>query len=237
MIAVRIAGQWLDRDYCRTDISKVIKECGQAGRVIQKPASGFCGGLGIRIWDAASADETDLRQMIASNIGDLVIQKLVVHHDSLSDIHRESVNTIRTMSLYYKNEIRILSSVLRTGVGDSRVDNISAGGISVGIYPDGRLKEHGYDKIGRKYETHPDGAVFGKYQILSYREICRIIEEQHAAQPYFGLISWDFAVDEKGSPVLIEANLSNGELDFHQFNNGPLFGELTEEILFYVYQK
>ena len=48
------------------------------------------------------------------------------------------------------------------------------------------------------------------------------------------LISWDIAISEDSHPILIEANLSFGEIDFHQMNNGPIFGEMTDEILDYV---
>ena len=40
----------------------------------------------------------------------------------------------------------------------------------------------------------------------------------------------DFAVDDNEEVVLIEANLCDGELDFHQLNNGPLFGDDQIEI-------
>lgn len=39
------------------------------------------------------------------------------------------------------------------------------------------------------------------------------------------LVSWDFAVDKNENPLLIEANLYGGELDFHQKCNGPIFGD------------
>ena len=45
------------------------------------------------------------------------------------------------------------------------------------------------------------------------------------------LISWDFAIDENGEPMLIEMNISYGELDFHQLCNGPIFGDKTEDVL------
>ena len=51
------------------------------------------------------------------------------------------------------------------------------------------------------------------------------------------MISWDIAIGEDELPVLIEANLYFGQLDFHQLNNGPLFGEDTEEILHEVFAK
>ena len=47
----------------------------------------------------------------------------------------------------------------------------------------------------------------------------------------FRLISWDIALDENNKPVLIDVNLSYGQLDFHQMCNGPLFGESIKDIL------
>lgn len=39
-----------------------------------------------------------------------------------------------------------------------------------------------------------------------------------------------------GQPSLIEANFSGVELDFHQLCNGPIFGDLTEEVLKDVFE-
>ena len=39
-----------------------------------------------------------------------------------------------------------------------------------------------------------------------------------------------------GSPILIEVNMHSGQLDFHQLNNGPVFGEDTEVILKEVFK-
>ena len=49
-------------------------------------------------------------------------------------------------------------------------------------------------------------------------------------------MSWDIAIDEDGNPVLIEANMRKGSVNFHQFNNGPLFGELTERVLNEIFE-
>ena len=49
--------------------------------------------------------------------------------------------------------------------------------------------------------------------------------------PYFGLISWDFTVDQEENPVMIELNLRWCGLNFHQLHHGPLFGDRTTEIL------
>ena len=54
---------------------------------------------------------------------------------------------------------------------------------------------------------------------------------------HFRLVSWDIAFDKKDQPLLLEANLHYGELDFHQLNNGPIFGDDTIKILEEVFSK
>lgn len=46
-----------------------------------------------------------------------------------------------------------------------------------------------------------------------------------------------FYLNACNEPVLIEANLCSGELDFHQLNNGPIFGDETKEILMEVFNR
>ena len=45
------------------------------------------------------------------------------------------------------------------------------------------------------------------------------------------MASWDLAIDKNGEPVLIEVNLMYQGIGFLQINNGPLFGDYTEDIL------
>ena len=50
------------------------------------------------------------------------------------------------------------------------------------------------------------------------------------------MISWDLAIEENGDPLLIEFNVCYGELDFHQLCNGPIFKDLTREVLDDVFE-
>ena len=79
--------------------------------------------------------------------------------------------------------------------------------------------------------------TFTGYKINGYDKIIDIIKEQHKKFAHFKLISWDFAIDENKEPVFIEFNLKAGELDFHQFNNGPILGDLTDEVLEEIFIK
>ena len=45
------------------------------------------------------------------------------------------------------------------------------------------------------------------------------------------------AVDKYGDIVLIEANMRKGGINLHQFDNGPIFGNLTEKVLNLVFKK
>ena len=64
-----------------------------------------------------------------------------------------------------------------------------------------------------------------------------LVKKAHPMVPHFKLVSWDIAIDEDEKPILIEANLAKGSSEFHQLNNGPLFGEDTKKILDEVFGK
>ena len=90
-----------------------------------------------------------------------------------------------------------------------------------------------YSQRGDIYrKNHPTSNIpFSTVNIPNIDEIVRETRGLHSQIPMFRLVSWDWAVDAFETPVLIEANLCNGELDFHQLNNGPVFGNDTESIL------
>lgn len=123
------------------------------------------------------------------------------------------------------------------GINGSRVDNASAGGITCGIKENGQLKNVAYSGRGIRYEKHPQGFSFSECVVPSFDKIRDLVSEQQQKMANFRMISWDIAVGEDGEPILIEANLRLGELGFHQLNNGPLFGDLTDEVLEEVFGK
>jgi len=45
------------------------------------------------------------------------------------------------------------------------------------------------------------------------------------------------AIGEDGQPILIEVNLCYGQLDYHQYTNGPIFGDLSEELVNTIFGK
>ena len=77
---------------------------------------------------------------------------------------------------------------------------------------------------------------FDTVTIPKYRELEELVKKLHIRLPHFRLLSWDFALGVDDEPILIEVNLRYGELDFHQLNNGPVFGNDTKKILEEVFR-
>lgn len=204
-----------------------------------KKAADSWGGLGVVYFKPSDHTVEELEEIIKGFPCDIVIQQGIKQSKAIAKVNPDSVNTIRTMSMLKKDgTVKIYSSILRMGIKGAKVDNASSGGISTGIKPDGRLKDVAYSNEGVRYEEHPTSHVkFGSVVIPNFNKIEDLVVKLHPRFPHFRLISWDIAVDANDEPILIEANLCDGELDFHQLNNGPIFGDDTEAILAEVFHK
>lgn len=232
-IAVRMNGMWFNSlrqlitDEQLQDMLRNEKE------LFIKQATESDGGQGVFYYRFGE----DFDEIIKKIKGDIIIQKKIKQHPYLSNLNDSSVNTIRVISLLSQQGVKIYSCILRMGLNGSKVDNASSGGITCGITKEGKLKEVAYSKGGERFLRHPDSRIeFLNYQIPGFSEILNYVPTLHCKIPHFRLVSWDFAVDENENPVLIEANLHYGELDFHQLNNGPIFGQDTCKILEEVYR-
>ena len=163
-----------------------------------------------------------------------VIQEVVEQHPDLSSLNPTSLNTMRIDTFRAPREkAEILSGFLRVGGKDSNVDNISAGGVLVGInLADGVLREkainkfHGNKKIGT-FKLNPlTGIPFEGYKIPFFHEVKKIVIQAAEWIPS-ALVGWDVAVSCSG-PVLIEANvlyygMSSLDMVYGGYKNNPVY--------------
>lgn len=233
----KINGQFLDEDYQTISLDQAVKLCIEAQQVVCKEARLSLGGHGVHFYDLSQQGVEELKDRLTKE-DNINVQQVIKQHECLNKIHGNSINTIRIMSLFLDGKVHILSSVLRMGRDGSRVDNACSGGIVCGINEDGTLKEFAFNTRGVHWDQHPQGLTFKGYKITGYDK-CRELAEKLAGRLSTAtqLVSWDLAVGEDGEPILIEANFTWGEIDFHQLCNGPILGDLTEEVLARVYQK
>ena len=227
----KVDGVIMDSSYQVIDKSVALSLCSHCEEVVVKKAIDSDGGHGVRFIKECWLNEQILEEVISSE-DNFIVQSVIKQHPALAEFNAQSVNTIRIMTLIFDGKVNILSSVFRMGVNGVRVDNASSGGIVCGINSDGSLKDIGFDASANKYLKHPQGKEFANTIIPSYHK-CVEIAARLAPRfnNYTKLISWDFAIDASETPILIEANFTGGQLDFHQLCNGPIWGDMTHDVL------
>ncbi len=233
----RMNGFWYDSFMNMISKNEVDEIITKEDELFVKIASGSCGGRGV----FHITNEVDILSefnKVSSIDKDIIVQLAIKQHHELEKVGKSSVNTIRVLSMLNEKEVKIYSTILRMGVGNSKVDNASSGGITCGINENGQLKDVAYTMFGEKFDCHPTTKVkFSEVTVPSYDKILDAVKRLHPLIPDFRLVSWDVAVDENAEPILVEANLCMGQLDFHQLNNGPIFKEDTVKILDEVFNK
>jgi hypothetical protein len=153
-----------------------------------------------------------------------IVQRIIKQDRRMSAFSPASLNTIRVVTMYTKNEsIIVLATLMRCGIGDAFVDNWSAGGIAVGIDKEtGHLNKHGFDKEGSRYTEHPTSKVmFEGFRVPEWQGIINLATKIQRAFPCYRILGTDIALQENGEPVLIEINGTPG---FHLLEAacGPL---------------
>ena len=136
-----------------------------------------------------------------------VAEELIKQNDGLGAFHKESVNTIRVVTFQYKKDVSILWAFLRTGQGDSTVDNMGAAGFGALIdHETGKIISDGVDWKGEKSVIHPDSKIkFKGYQIPKWNELLETVKGLAKELSEMHCVGWDLALTDKGW-VLVEGN-------------------------------
>lgn len=235
LVAMRIGHNWLDSQLKLIPAKKVISLLRKEPSVVVKRAVNSEGGFGVTFLEKEDMIEK-FKKLIRTIPCDVVIQRPVKQHCSMEELHPESVNTLRMISMLEKDKVKIYAVIVRIGVGKDRVDNASHGGIICGVHKDGRIDACGVMHNGEIVEVHPDVQYkFSDKRIPGIEDAYALVKEAHAFLGHFRLAAWDVAIDEHGKAVLIEVNLSLGGINEIQICTGPLFGKDTKKILDEVY--
>lgn len=233
LLAYRMNGFWFDDAGCMMDFSEALSCIQSVKTCFIKQAVDSEGGHGIVFVDNSIVSNIELETTLFNLSFDVVVQEGLSQSKTLASINSSSVNTIRLLTLLRRDgTVKIYSVILRMGIGGAKVDNASSGGITVGVEDDGRLKSCAYSSKGERFDRHPTSLVrFCDFVIPNFEIVKQTVIDQAKNFPHFRLVSWDIALDDTDQPVVIEANLKFGEIDFHQLNNGSLFGDDTKDIL------
>ena len=216
-----------DRDNFREFVAK-------HPRFIYKPMESS-GGHGVVMIDAEKFTSVDDLFDILMSTGTGVAEELIVQREELAHFHPASVNSVRLVSfLNEENDIEILWTFLRIGMGGGITDNTSGGGMGAMIDPaTGIIKAPGRDVDGKQYVFHPDtGAQIVGYQLPEWDKAVTIARDMARLIPEMKVIGWDLAYSDRGW-VIVEGN-SHPQCMAPQVTELPGKKYLYEKVLNYV---
>lgn len=220
-----------DENYNIINKEEAIKILSTKKEITIKPSMASYGGKKVRF--LTNPTKKELRELF-DNLEEenLILQETINQSNETAKIHPQSLNTIRVMTLILDNEVKVLPHcAFRMGVGKSKVDNASFGGIYCKINEDGTLSSYAYDALGKRFDKHPDGGSFNDIKFDFMDKVKKTVKESAQRFPHFRLIGWDIAIDKDNEPVIIEANLTMSGMDVIETICGPLFGEYTDKVL------
>lgn len=126
----------------------------------------------------------------------------------IEEYHPQTLNTIRVFTISKDKRCELVAAELRVGVGDSVIDNASAGGIVAAIdLETGIIIGDGADKAGNRYRAHPDtGKVFKGFVIPHWQKVVDTCKEMSAVVPEMVFGGWDICVLPNGNVEMMEVN-------------------------------
>ncbi len=214
--AARICKQWLDN----------------GASLLLKP-SGKCSGRGIVRMDGNLDSAALLDILHGEEVGAYVVQELLAQSSFMRRLNDSSVNTIRITTLLHRGRVVPLAALIRVGKPGNLIDAFVQGGALVGLNMEtGALADWALLSDCSRSTVLPSGVNLAESGLFvpNFDEVKEAVARMHLRVPYVRMISWDIALDDSDWPTLIEVNFA-GMIQLHEAVTGPLFGDLTKEIL------
>jgi len=233
-IVRKVEGIYYDGNFARItkeeaiDISLGVLESGR--EIVVKP-SGLFGGQGVEFFETATREQ--LEKIFDTKGVLFVVQKAIRQHPEMAKLNGSTVNTIRMTTFMHKGKFIPLAALIKVGAPSVRVDNYKHGGCLVGVNLDGTVLPWALDINRQRITELPSGIKLGEggfEKVPCFDSVLKTAEKAHYGMPMIKMISWDIAIDDENEAEIIEANFA-GDLKMHQVLTGPIFGDMTEEIL------
>lgn len=208
-----------------------------------KPALESGGGRAVELFSSingifqnADGKELTLKVLETTYKENFIIQKPLSQHPFLKQFNSTSLNTLRVLTYRSSvtNKINILQVVFRVGAKGQYVDNFRAGGFSIGVNKDGLINKFAFNRDGIRFEQVNE--IDLKESVLqiplfeNVQSTAKLIAEKNI---HHRMLALDMTIDSYNNARCVEINNKSNEINFHQLNNGPLFGEFTDEVIDY----
>ena len=168
--------------------------------------------------------ESSVDEFKSKVMGLTLIQQRIRQHPKLSELHPQSVNTIRLATAIVNGKPQELLAAIKVGTGQTNCDNWASGGLLGGVdLTTGRVSEDFFYKpgIGKRTQVHPDtGIVFRDFEVPFFHKAVEMAKKLHCY--FYGVhsIGWDIAITSDG-PIFVEGN-DEWEGFPHQIHEGGM---------------
>lgn len=174
-------------------------------RCIVKPVDGTC-GQGVRFVECGNDPKKQIHELNVSYRNGYIMEEVIKQNPEMARFHPESVNTVRIPTIRSGDRVRVVIPFMRTGRGNSIVDNAGAGGIICALDVEEGIIVAAADEHGNSYEKHPDtGERLIGFKVPRWNEAKRTAIELAGVVPDNCYAGWDLALTENGW-ALVEAN-------------------------------
>lgn len=210
--------------------------------IIKKKSDSAEGKNIFRISVSDILKNNDILQHVFSEIlkSEYLFQNFITQHPELNRLNPRSVNTVRIDTFTnQEGEIQIYNSMLRTGSGNHFIDNVSQGGLAIGIdqnrgvlFPESHTFFTGYNPAKSRYAHPVSGTLFEGFQVPYFNEAKQLAVDAAEKLPQVKLAGWDIAIQPDG-PVLIEGN-NNSAIPLYEvlqkgYKNNAVVVEILKE--------
>lgn len=186
---------------------KLIAFARKHGGFIIKPLS-LSQGRGICLWRQDMDDaENALLSICSLKMKGAIVEELIQQDEEMASFHPSSINTIRYTVDYQDGYVDRIYAMIRLGVGNSQVDNTSAGGICAAIdLETGIIVSKGFRRDGKQFIFHPDSGkqIIGT-KIPKWDELNETIDRIRPKDTTVHFVGWDMALSKDGWCV-VEGN-------------------------------
>ena len=228
---------WLYTRNCTLEEFKAFVE--KHPRFFSKPITA-AGGTGAEI--IAVEPNADIEKIFANlKSRKRLLEELVIQHEDLAAFCPDTVNTIRVYSfLDIHNVVHILATSGRFGRLGGVIDNVHNGGGYSAVIDSktGIIVSDGCNNVHERVQKHADtGKTFKGFQYPYWEKVCVVVKKMAKMLPQLRHVGWDIAVNDKGEPVLIEANGNLPDVGLQQMADSvgrlSLYQPLLEEMQTY----
>ncbi len=209
--------------------------------IIKKTYWSYGGDKVFKIFKNQVREDQALMKELYSTVirSGYLFQEVVVQHGRIDKLNPSCLNTLRIDTFINPDgQVEIISAYIRMSYRNAFVDNITSGGLQVGVDKNtGRLRKEGFSafrNVGTKIFTeHPvSKTVFENFQVPYFDEARELVLKAAGLMSGLRLVGWDVAISA-GGPVLIEGNSdydnTGNNLSEGGFLTNPVFRKVLAE--------